>query len=99
MICDQYVREKIKVSVNLLVSFSFILFNMIKLPYKTFVIELLLKLMYSKKSIATFLCDFIYSKVMGTSYLRELILAMKISRFYICMTPAQKYFEDFCAQF
>ena len=51
-----------RILLKLLFSFAVIVFNMMKLLVKTFIMKLFAQINKFRKSINTFLCDFLYSK-------------------------------------
>ena len=100
MISDQDLREKIEMLVKCLLSFTVIVFHMMKLLVKIVIIKLFARINIFKNVLLPTCVIFVIENIIeGTLHLRELFLTIKITRFYIYITSAQKHFEDFCVHF
>ena len=87
MIYDKDLREKIGILLKILFSFAVIVFNMMKLLVKTFTMKLFAQINKFRKSIDTFLCDFLYSKFdVRHCSLERTVSAIKIIQFFISKT-------------
>lgn len=97
MIYDQDLREKIDILVQLLLLFSIIVFNIMKILVKTFIIKPFVRINEIHKKRAIFLCHFFYLKYDIRYFSFE--KAVYICHDYlVCSFFTLKHFEDFFAQ-
>ena len=97
VIYDQDLREKIDILVQLLLLFSIIVFNIMKILVKTFIIKPFVRINEIHEKRAIFLCHFFYLKY-DVRYFSFEKAFYNYHDYLVCSFSTLKHFENFFAQ-